>query len=141
MIRPLVTERCCQCKMEFGMPDHFHRTAQEMKEKLTFYCPAGHPQHYVTGDSEEVKLRRERDRLKQSLAMWQDDAKSAHDRADANQRSAAAYKGVATRMKNRAKRGVCPCCNRSFENLRRHMETKHPGELAEMVEKGQETSA
>jgi hypothetical protein len=22
--------------------------------------------------------------------------------------------------------GVCPCCNRSFTNLRRHMTTKHP---------------
>jgi hypothetical protein len=21
---------------------------------------------------------------------------------------------------------VCPCCNRSFQNLRRHMATKHP---------------
>ena len=22
--------------------------------------------------------------------------------------------------------GVCPCCNRSFENLRNHMHTQHP---------------
>jgi hypothetical protein len=26
---------------------------------------------------------------------------------------------------NRTKNGVCPCCNRSFTNLRRHMRTKH----------------
>lgn len=26
----------------------------------------------------------------------------------------------------RVQRGVCPCCRRSFQNLRRHMATKHP---------------
>ena len=26
----------------------------------------------------------------------------------------------------RIHKGVCPCCNRSFTNLKRHMETKHP---------------
>lgn len=36
------------------------------------------------------------------------------------------YKGHATRITKRAKAGVCPCCNRSFENLRRHMASQHP---------------
>lgn len=31
-------------------------------------------------------------------------------------------KAQTTRVKN----GVCPCCNRSFQNLKRHMNTKHP---------------
>jgi len=26
----------------------------------------------------------------------------------------------------RVRKGVCPCCTRSFSNLKRHMETKHP---------------
>lgn len=29
------------------------------------------------------------------------------------------------RKQRRVARGVCPCCNRSFENLQRHMKTKH----------------
>lgn len=30
-----------------------------------------------------------------------------------------------SKVKCRVKNGVCPCCNRSFTNLRRHMATKH----------------
>lgn len=29
-------------------------------------------------------------------------------------------------LRNRAAAGVCPCCNRTFEQLGRHMTTKHP---------------
>lgn len=34
-------------------------------------------------------------------------------------------KAKADRKLRRNKKGVCTCCNRSFTNLRRHMETKH----------------
>ncbi|MEG3193744.1 helix-turn-helix transcriptional regulator, partial [Lysobacter sp. D1-1-M9] len=29
------------------------------------------------------------------------------------------------KMRRRVMNGVCPCCNRSFQNLREHMQTKH----------------
>jgi hypothetical protein len=29
-------------------------------------------------------------------------------------------------MRKRIQSGVCPCCNRTFENLGRHMKSKHP---------------
>lgn len=35
-------------------------------------------------------------------------------------------KGVVTRTRNRIANGVCPCCDRSFTNLQRHMASKHP---------------
>ena len=34
-------------------------------------------------------------------------------------------RGVATRMKNRIKVGVCPCCNRTFQDLAKHMASQH----------------
>lgn len=42
------------------------------------------------------------------------------------ERSASAYKGQATRLRNRIKAGVCPRCNRTFQNLQRHMAGQHP---------------
>lgn len=119
-------ETCCKCGMKFGMPNELYLTALQLREQLTFYCPAGHPQHYVTGKSQEEKLRQERDRLKQREAMLIDEARQERERRKEAERSAAAYKGQTTRLKNRAKAGVCPCCNRTFENLKRHMDTKHP---------------
>lgn len=32
----------------------------------------------------------------------------------------------AERLRRRTAAGVCPCCNRSFVQLARHMKTKHP---------------
>lgn len=37
-----------------------------------------------------------------------------------------AEKAAKTRLKNRAKAGVCPCCNRTFKQLAAHMKTQHP---------------
>jgi hypothetical protein len=31
-----------------------------------------------------------------------------------------------TRIKKRVAAGVCPCCNRSFKDLARHMAGQHP---------------
>lgn len=42
------------------------------------------------------------------------------------ERKLAAQKGVTTKLKNRAKAGVCPCCNRTFKQLAAHMKNKHP---------------
>jgi hypothetical protein len=45
---------------------------------------------------------------------------------DANRRQLSASRGQVTKIKNRVGNGVCPCCDRSFTNLRRHMSTQHP---------------
>jgi hypothetical protein len=42
-----------------------------------------------------------------------------------------AQKGATTRAKKRAVAATCPCCGRSFSQLRRHMAAKHPEALAE----------
>ena len=92
----------------------------------TFYCVHGHPRAWNVGESEEDKLRRERDALKQRQAYYEDQLREARQQADKERHRANGYKGHATRITNRAKAGVCPCCNRSFENLKRHMASKHP---------------
>lgn len=122
----LYIETCYQCKTRFGMSQTVHDAAVERREKMTFSCPNGHQQHYTTGENEETKLRRERDWLKQNTAYLEQRIRDEQAEAEAQKRQAAAYKGVATRIKNRVKQGVCPCCNRTFANLAAHVKTKHP---------------
>ena len=124
---------CYKCKQPFGLPHDVQ--AMLRRSHQTFYCPWGHPQIYIEGESEETKLHRERDRLKQDAARLHDSIREYREWAQREQRRSSALKGVATRLKNRAAKGVCPCCNRSFENLRRHMSTKHPGVAVLDVEK------
>lgn len=132
-------EECCECGIAFAFPKTLHHTLCNVKPGRNFYCPNGHSQHYV-GESDKTKLRREQERNRQREVMHEDEKRRLREMVDAEKRSAAAYKGAATRMKNRAKAGVCPCCNRTFQNLARHMASQHPeAETDNVVEIGQAT--
>lgn len=122
----LITEQCCTCGTVFAMTKEFREQCRSHPgpNGKSFYCPAGHGQHYQ-GETEATKLRRERDRLKQEQAYLEDSRRAALEDAEHQRRRANGYKGHAAKITKRAKAGVCPCCNRSFENLRRHMETQH----------------
>ena len=90
---------CPYCKTSWGFDQHGSELAR-LKRKLEF---------------QEAETERQRSRCRQSEAD--------HERT---QRRLSATQGVLTRTKNRVARGVCPCCNRSFQDLMRHMATKHP---------------
>src|SRR5215213_2489222 len=118
----LVERKCPICGVSYGLDEDFYRYRLKggtmgHGKKACWYCPNGH--ELIVTDSEADVLRRERDRLVQRLAQKDDEIKDTE-----NRRRAAV--GQVTKLRNRIGRGVCPCCNRSFENLHRHMETKHP---------------
>lgn len=107
---------CCNCGIAYSVPDRWCREREN--DHKTFYCPNGHRQ-YFSGESSEEKLRRRAERAEQQNAMLSDER-------DAAERSARAFKGQATKLRNRAKAGVCPCCKRTFGNVARHMKQQHP---------------
>ena len=113
---------CSECGVVYFFPDKWSETAS--REGKSWQCPNGHGQCYR--ESGYDKLRRERDRLKQEVARAEDDAHQNLELALHHERSAAAYKGQVTKIKKRTKAGVCACCNRTFQNLARHMQSKHP---------------
>lgn len=111
-----ITEGCCTCGMPFAMTQDFHN--QKLKDHETFYCPKGHPQHY-TGKSQEQKLKEQLARKQEQLDAQQARAARLEQQQKQVTRS---YK----KMRERVKNGVCPCCNRTFQNLMDHMKTEHP---------------
>lgn len=131
MIVPdLERQDCIKCGCYFGVPAGF--TEQRRKDKNTFYCPNGHPMSYT--ESELDRVRRERDRLAQRVAQRDDEIAHQRQRREETERRLAATRGVVTRIKNRIGHGICPCCNRTFSDLSRHMATKHPTFAAEAAE-------
>lgn len=116
---------CWKCGVEYTLPPALYHAAKA-RSNISFFCPYGHEAHYPDGETEEQKLRRERDRLQQQMARVADEAHQNLELARFHERSAAAYKGQVTKLKKRAKAGVCPCCSRHFANLERHMASKHP---------------
>lgn len=59
IVQEMVWEECCKCGIAFGVTAAFQR--RRVADKRTFYCPEGHPIHYV-GKSDRELLRQERDR-------------------------------------------------------------------------------
>jgi hypothetical protein len=112
----LVTETCCACGALFAMSTEFQQ--QRRRDRSSFYCPAGHGQHY-TGKPTEQQLREQAEWLEQQLASREEDLR-------AERVSHAATKGQLTKTRKRVGNGVCPCCHRSFQQLARHMSGQHP---------------
>ena len=111
----LVSEICCNCGVVFGFEKTHRQRMLDTGEY--FYCPNGHPQHFTESTISKLKKR---------LASRDEDVSYWIARAENEGRSHAATKGHLTRAKKRIGNGVCPCCNRHFTNLERHMNTMHP---------------
>jgi hypothetical protein len=127
----LVVEICCACWVPFGIARSLQRHLMD-NPGTSFWCPAGHSQHY-TGETEEKKLRRKLDAAERRAQAAEGAAARQRDRAQTAERQAAAYKGQAAKLRKRIGRGTCPCCHRYFANVDRHMEGQHPGWAGEPV--------
>ncbi len=118
---------CAACGICFAMP---HTLVEKRRgDGKDFFCPNGHTLTF--GESDADKLRRERDRLQQRLAEKDDDIRYQRQAREVAERRLSAAKGQITKIKKRVHGGVCPCCNRTFADLARHMAGQHPGFVAE----------
>jgi len=118
----------CWCGIKHAVPSDlrsFQLRRRDEGEKYWVYCPLGHT-YAPAGESKaeqlEKQLARERashDQTAAALRQQRDLRKSAEYRERAQ-------KAAKTRIKNRVKNGVCPCCNRTFQNLLQHMKNQHP---------------
>lgn len=131
----LVHVTCPNCQTVHGVEQHIYDAAQQRNEKMSLYCPNGHGWHYPKGDSQTTILRRERDRARQALAERDDTIEQEREWRKQSERSASAYKGQVTKIKKRVGKGVCPCCNRQFQNVHKHMESQHPEYSSEGADK------
>lgn len=109
----------CWCGIRLGIPDSLYYEMRRHGQARNCHCPLGH-KFVFSGETEAERERRYR---KEAEAR----AQAIEDQLAAEKRSHAATKGAHTKTRRRIAAGVCPCCNRSFEDLHRHMQTKHPG--------------
>jgi len=117
----------CWCGMKHAVPEELreHQLVRfnNGRTPVSICCPLGHL-HIPAGKSKVDQVQESLDRERNARAR-------ANARADQAEASASAYKGVATKARKRAAAALCPCCDRSFVQLRRHLETKHPGYTGE----------
>lgn len=118
-----VISDCINCGVVYTVPESVWN--KQRQDGGYHHCSNGHSQGWSKQASESEKTRLERDRLKQQLAQKDDEIATQRVAREAAQRQAAAARGQVTRLRNRANAGLCPCCNRHFTNLERHMASKH----------------
>jgi hypothetical protein len=123
---------CPTCFIAYAIP-----TAMEDRKQAdggSWYCPNGHSISFTKSMKDKLdEMRRERDRLKQEQAWYDDRHREQAAELASAKRAAAALKGENTKIRKRVGHGVCPCCNRTFAQLARHMAAKHADFKLEIV--------
>lgn len=109
----LTSEDCGECGGTFAINTTYRQRCYD-EGKKTFACPYCKTDWGWTGRGRlqqvEKELQAERQRLQLALARENDER--------------AAKEKMARKLK-RVGRGVCPECNRTFDNLAKHMNCKH----------------
>lgn len=109
----LTSEDCGQCGGTFAVNTVYRQRCYDMGQG-TFACPYCKTDWGWTGRGKlqevEKALAAEKERLRLALAR-ENVERAAKDKAE--------------RKLKRVGRGVCPDCNRTFQNLARHMNCKH----------------
>lgn len=106
---------CGECGIVFAVPEVWR--AEKQRTGMGWFCPNGHSRVYRESDV---------DKLRKQLADEQ--RRHTNTLARLNEVQAAEQKVTKElkRVKKRVEAGVCPCCNRTFQQLARHMKMKHP---------------
>lgn len=127
----LAVINCGACGGTYAINERYRQERQNKGE--TWHCPYCNCEWGYTGNSDNEKLRRELVAERERLASARRMIESTQAEAEHFRKSRDTMKGLLHREKKRVGNGVCPCCNRSFQNLKAHMKTKHPNHGAEEV--------
>jgi len=114
---------CASCNIPFAVSEEYERRLRESHDP--FYCPRGHCISFG-GESETERLKRHLVISQRKVQQAKDDATFHETRRRAVEKSLVATRVVVTRTQNRLKHGLCPCCNRTFVELQKHMRSQHP---------------
>lgn len=105
------TTTCITCGVVIGLTQEYYD--ERIKDHRGYHCPNGHSQHFTAESAAELAKRM----LKEEQAR--------HARTLSRENEERTAKEKLERKLKRVNRGVCPECNRTFQNLARHMECKH----------------
>lgn len=137
----LDTINCGQCGGIYAIQTRFRERCQQ--EGSSWNCPYCKVGWGYSGNSDNSKLKKqlaeaeaEKERLRKAAQYQRERRDEALAEAEHFRRSRDGMKGVVAKIKKRVGRGVCPCCNRHFANLQRHMESQHPEVASGEVNEG-----
>lgn len=124
------TVLCARCGLLYALPEALIKAARAKGHgEITWRCPNNSCSAMNWGyhGKSEADKERERRESAEAAAKWERDrAARLSATLDQTKASLRSQKGATTKAKRRHAAGLCPCCNRTFQQLTRHMATKHP---------------
>jgi len=123
----LVVKTCGSCGTTYGLSDETNRCALA-DDRVLWRCtnPECAWDRVHCTDTELSRTKRELEQARRWSELNRIEAANERSRREIAERGYAAQKGVTTKLRKRIAAGVCPCCNRTFENLARHVARQHP---------------
>jgi len=115
---------CGECGGTYAINERYRE--QQYRDGGSWNCPYCQTGWGYSDNNENSILKKQLETEKRGRKFAEEQAKRERERARLARNQTRAQKAAKTRLKNRIKNGVCPCCNRTFENLHLHMKTKHP---------------
>lgn len=113
---------CANCGVVFGIEEgHVKRLRSN---GATFYCPNGHSNWY--GESAATKLAKQLAEAEKKANLYQGYYQAEQSDHEYTRNRLNGTKGALTKLKKRVSEGTCPCCQKSFKVLAKHMAEKHP---------------
>jgi hypothetical protein len=112
----LAQMNCGQCGGTYAINERYR---QHRLEQGGFWkCPyCNHSWGY--GESENQRLQKALEEKQKAVVAAKCETLAANQARELAERKL-------SKLSRRVRCGLCPCCNRSFQNLQRHMKTKHP---------------
>lgn len=107
----------CECGGVYAISERY-RDQKHIKGGY-WHCPYCMCSWGFFGESRISKLEKELELERKRTEWAKQDAKNAEYRRRA-------VVGKLNKIKKRVSAGVCPCCQRTFQNVARHMKCKHP---------------
>lgn len=117
---------CYKCSIPFAMPERLNEWLRRSQD--SFFCPNGHIQAYVKSTEQilKEKIERQKQEFESKKSSLERTIERTIEQRDNVIKDRTVLKGKLTKQTNRIKNGVCPCCNRTFQNLMDHMKKQHP---------------
>jgi hypothetical protein len=123
----VIEVRCCPvCGIHYGVEEGW--LDRKRQTGGSWHCPNGDSLVFTETELDRQKARAERAERQRDSAYRERDREA--ENAEHARFRARAEKAAKTRLKNRIAKGVCPCCNRHFANVQRHIESQHPDYVA-----------
>lgn len=123
----IIAKMCPCCGVHYGMDAALY--TRRANDGGDWYCPNGDILHII--EPEVENLRKQLASAQGNLDYYKEYSQRKAAEAEQLSHQVRAQKAAKTRLMRRVTNGVCPCCQRQFANVQRHMASKHPEQVVD----------